>query len=213
MSLPDLVPSTNLLPPYGSSRKEDNDNFNSIYYNPLTEVKREPLSPRIPTPLPPHVPTPIANHKANKSTTTMSPSTPLTEPLTLDNLWLGTNFRASYNVWGNTINNHKSPSPSPPPIRRSGHIPSTKCWNYLVLTDEQPRNPISPPILLLLVPPITPKPLIIFGTHNHSLQFPLQPDPPSLFQHPHLILGPPQLSSPPMSNQKLAQPSHDHPLL
>ncbi|KDQ62871.1 hypothetical protein JAAARDRAFT_188516 [Jaapia argillacea MUCL 33604] len=146
MSLPDLVPSTNSLPPYGSSRKEDNDSFDSIYYNPPAEVKREPLSPRIPTPLPPHIPTPIANHKANKSLTTMSPSTPLTEPPTLDNLWFSTSFRASYNVWGNTINNHKSPSPSPPLIRQSGRVLSIKCWNcnspsYHPETPDYIRNP------------------------------------------------------------------------
>ncbi|KDQ51873.1 hypothetical protein JAAARDRAFT_198747 [Jaapia argillacea MUCL 33604] len=132
MSLPDLIPSTTSLPPYGSSCKEDNDDFDSIYYNPPVKVKREPLSPRILTPLSPHIPTPIANYKTTgktESSITSSPSTPLTEPPALGNLWLGTNFRASYNVWGNTINNHKSPSPSPPPLHRSGRIPSTKCWN------------------------------------------------------------------------------------
>ncbi|KDQ52848.1 hypothetical protein JAAARDRAFT_197919 [Jaapia argillacea MUCL 33604] len=102
-SLPSLVSITTSLPVYGLSRKEDNDAFDSIYYNPPAEVKREPLSPRIPTPLPP----PIVNKVTcrTKSPVTTSPSTPLTEPPTPDNLWLGANFRASYNIWGNTVNN------------------------------------------------------------------------------------------------------------
>ncbi|KDQ51909.1 hypothetical protein JAAARDRAFT_198784 [Jaapia argillacea MUCL 33604] len=106
-SLPSLLSVTTSLPTYGSSCKEDNDVFDSIYYNPPEEVKREPLSPRIPTPFPPRIPTPI----------TTSPSTPLTEPPTPNNLWLGAKFRASYNPLPSVPTPARSPIhvPTPPP--------------------------------------------------------------------------------------------------
>ncbi|KDQ49250.1 hypothetical protein JAAARDRAFT_201036 [Jaapia argillacea MUCL 33604] len=49
-SLPSLVSITTSLPAYGSSRKEDNDAFDSIYYNPPVEKPRFPTTPPPPSP-------------------------------------------------------------------------------------------------------------------------------------------------------------------
>ncbi|KDQ49626.1 hypothetical protein JAAARDRAFT_200683 [Jaapia argillacea MUCL 33604] len=206
MSLPDLVPSTTLLPPYGSSCKEDNNDFNSIYYNPPVEVKREPLSPRILTPLPPHIPTPITNYRTTcktESLVTTSPSTLLTEPLTLENLWLGANFRASYNVVF-----HRPNVGTVTGSDMKNEIVLVLVSSDLVLTHVLQRNLVSPPLHCLIVPPIIPKPLTTSETHNLFPGFPLPLDPLSLSQHPHLVLGPLLLSFQPMSNQNL-RPQYD----
>ncbi|KDQ53688.1 hypothetical protein JAAARDRAFT_197146 [Jaapia argillacea MUCL 33604] len=112
LSLPSLLSITNSLPTYGSSHREDNIAFDSIYYNPPVEVKKEPLSPRIPTLLPPPVTNKVTCRTESPVTTSLS--TPLTKPPTPDNLWLGAKFCASYNLL----------PPAPTPARSPIHVPT-----------------------------------------------------------------------------------------